>query len=63
MLSTSWRILSGIPIIGDLGILKKVKKLNDEYRALLKNKKNPNSAYQERGVSEKLDGLFDTSVP
>ena len=26
-------ILSGIPIIGDLAILKKVKKLNDEYIA------------------------------
>ena len=57
-------LLSGIPIMGDLAIIKKVKKLNGQYRALDKNKKKPNSNLLKRmEFSEKLDELFDISVP
>jgi hypothetical protein len=57
-------LLSGIPIIADLAIIKKLRKLNDEHRALVKNKKKPNSDLLKREeFSEKLDGLFDISVP
>ena len=57
-------ILSGIPILADLAILKKIKKLNDEYKALDKNKKKPNSdLFKREEFSEKMDGLFDISAP
>ena len=55
---------AGIPIISDQAILKKVKKLHDEYKTLAKNKNKPNSnLLQREKYSEILDELFDISVP
>jgi len=55
---------SGIPTIADLAIVNKIEKLNDQFKALDKNKKNPNSDLLKRmEFSEKMDELFDISVP
>ena len=57
-------VKAGIPIINDLAILKKIKKLREDHRALAKNKKKPNSNLVQRELfSEKLDQLFDICVP
>lgn len=55
---------SGIPTIADLAIIKKIEKLNDQFKALDKHKKNPNRDLLKRmEFSEKMDELFDISVP
>ena len=57
-------IRAGIPIMPDLAIVNKLKKLHEEHRALAKNKMKPNSnLLQREQFSEKLDNLFDISVP
>ena len=57
-------VKAGIPIIDDLAIFKKIKKLREDHRALAKNKKKPNSNLVQRELfSEKLDQLFDICVP
>ena len=57
-------VASGIPMIADLAILNKVKKLNEDHKALAKNKNKPNCNLVKRELfSEKLDELFDICVP
>ena len=57
-------ISSGIPIMSDLSISKKLKKLYDEHRALNKNKNKPNCDIVKREeFFEKIDKLFDISLP
>ena len=41
-------IRAGIPVLKDLAILCKVKKLQEEHRALFKNKMKPNSNLLQR---------------
>ena len=43
---------SGIPTITDLAMIKKIEKLNDQFKALDKNKKKPKSDLFEK------DGVF-----
>ena len=57
-------ICSGIPMMSDISISSKIKKLYEEHRALNKNKNKPNSDLLKREeFSEKLDNLFDISIP
>ena len=57
-------ICSGIPIMSDFGISSKLKKLYEEHRAISKNKKKPLSDLIKREeFSEKLDEMFDISIP
>ena len=56
-------IRAGLPIMSDLSISIKLKKLYEEHRALSKNKNKPNSDIVKREkFSEKMDDLFDISV-
>ena len=55
-------IESGIPIMSDLAITRKIIKLNEEYKKLDKNKAKPNSDKLKReAFVKKLDTLFDIS--
>ena len=57
-------ICSGIPMMSDISISSKIKKLYEEHRALNKNKNKPNSdLLKKEEFSEKLDNLFDISIP
>ena len=50
--------------MSDFGISSKLKKLYEEHRAISKNKKKPLSDLIKREeFSEKLDEMFDISIP
>ena len=55
-------LASGIRLISDVSIIRKVIKLNDEYKVINKNKRKPNSENRATFL-KKLDALFDISAP
>ena len=56
-------LASGLPIVSDWSITKKIKRLNDDFRAIEKNRNNPKSDLEKRALfSKKLDSLFDIST-
>ena len=55
-------IASGIEIISDYSISLRLKKLMDDFKALDKNKRKPNSDIAKReAFTTKLESLFDIS--
>ena len=57
-------LASGIPIVNDYSISRKIKVLHDEYKIIEKNKSNLNSDIKKReAFSSKLNSLFDISSP
>ena len=54
---------SGLPIIDDYAISLKIKKLNEQFKNIDKNKKKPNSDIKKREIfSKNMSQLFDISV-